>query len=175
MIVLGAAPSAQMAAVRLSTKLAPTPTAAFAETTTRSLLWIFARAIERCELVRDHRRLLQNEQQRLAQEHRRRERLLGEQRALIAELERIRDGRGGESPDGVAFEYPPSPPLHVSLSCIGAPDRLVAHYREMLRAYVVMGAGQPGGRDDHARFAADGSRCLGPARDAASRARARKS
>jgi len=36
-----------------------------AETTTRSLLWTFARAIERCQLVREHRRLVQNEQQRL--------------------------------------------------------------------------------------------------------------
>ncbi len=61
-----------------------------AETTTRSLLWTFARAIERCQLVREHRRLVQNEQQRLAHEHQEAERLLAEQRALIAELEKIR-------------------------------------------------------------------------------------
>ena len=35
---------------------------------------------------------MQTEQQRLAQEHQEAERLLAEQRALIAELESIRDG-----------------------------------------------------------------------------------
>ena len=68
-----------------------------AETTTRSLLWTFARAIERCQLVREHRRLVQIEQQRLAHEHQEAERLLAEQRALIAELEKIRDGTSGET------------------------------------------------------------------------------
>ena len=63
-----------------------------AETTTRSLLWTFARAIERSQLMRENRRLVQAERQRLAQEHQEAERLLTEQRALIAELERIRDG-----------------------------------------------------------------------------------
>ena len=61
-----------------------------AETTTRSLLWTFARAIERAQLIREHRRLVQMEQQRLAHEHQEAERLLAEQRALIADLEKIR-------------------------------------------------------------------------------------
>src|SRR5882757_1810191 len=89
-IVLGTAPSAQMAA--LSYEVGADAYCCVAETTTRSLLWTFARAIERCQLVREHRRLVQNEQQRLAHEHQEAERLLGEQRALIAELEKIRVG-----------------------------------------------------------------------------------
>src|SRR3954469_15218704 len=87
-VVLGTAPSAQMAA--LSYEVGADAYCCVAETTTRSLLWTFARAIERCQLVREHRRLVQNEQQRLAHEHQEAERLLGEQRALIAALEKIR-------------------------------------------------------------------------------------
>src|SRR3954466_2426631 len=89
-IVLGTAPSAQLAA--LAYEVGADAYCCVAETTTRSLLWTFARAIERCQLVREHRRLVQNEQQRLAHEHQEAERLLGEQRALIAELEKIRIG-----------------------------------------------------------------------------------
>src|SRR5215813_235855 len=89
MIVMGTAPSAQMAAICY--EVGADAYCCVAETTTRSLLWAFARAIERCQLVREHRRLVQNEQQRLAHEHQEAERLLGEQRALITELEKIRD------------------------------------------------------------------------------------
>src|SRR3954466_2650716 len=94
-IVLGTAPSAQMAA--LVYEVGADAYCCIAETTTRSLLWTFARAIERCQLVREHRRLVQNEQQRLAHEHQEAERLLGEQRALIAELEKIRTGQSLET------------------------------------------------------------------------------
>ena len=74
MIVLGAAPSAQMAA--LCYEVGADAYCCVAETTTRSLLWTFARAIERCQLIREHRRLVQMEQQRLAHEHQEAERLL---------------------------------------------------------------------------------------------------
>jgi len=52
-------------------------------------------------------------------------------------------GRGGDSTYNDVTESPPlplslSPPLG---SLCDLPDRLVSHYREMLRAYVVMGAG----------------------------------
>jgi len=156
MIVLGTTPSAEMTA--LCYEVGADAYCCVAETTTRSLLWTFARAIERCQLVREHRRIVQMEQQRLAHEHQEAERLLAEQRALIAELELIRDrrvgegesGRWEESTDSLSSE---SPPLPLSLSppllddCArqstrsDLPERLVAHYREMLRAYVVMGAG----------------------------------
>jgi hypothetical protein len=148
MIVLGVAPSAEMTAV--SHEVGADAYCCVAETTTRSLLWTFARAIERCQLIREHRRLVQLERQRLAHEHEEAERLLAEQRALIAELESIRDkrigngerGRGGESqessPDGSPLPLlSPSPPLYLG----DLPDTLVTHYRELLRTYVVMGAG----------------------------------
>jgi hypothetical protein len=149
MIILGNAPSSEMTA--LAYEVGADAYCCVAETTTRSLLWTFARAIERCQLVRENRRLVQIEQQRLAQEHLEAERLLSEQRALIDELESLRDGG---AVDSFPIEYKeisdcglriadwdnnrqseirnPQSPL---------PDRLVNHYRELLRASVVMGAG----------------------------------
>src|SRR4051812_17401929 len=159
-IVLGTAPSSQLAA--LAYEVGADAYCCVAETTTRSLLWTFARAIERCQLVREHRRLVQNEQQRLAHEHHEAERLLGEQRALIAELEKIRVGNlargltGNETLAGhevcggtlgavIDLERgggpPGSLPLNSKSPACDLPERLVTHYREMLRAYVVMGAG----------------------------------
>jgi hypothetical protein len=148
MIVLGAAPSAQMAA--LCHEVGADAYCCVAETTTRSLLWTFARAIERAQLIREHRRLVQMEQQRLAHEHQEAERLLAEQRALIAELESLRDGgrqgegetgRGGEPTNDENCETPRLPVSPSPILAIDLPERLIAHYRELLRAYVVMGAG----------------------------------
>ena len=95
------------------------------------------------------------EQQRLAHEHQEAERLLAEQRALIAELELIRDdaqpdlldaywrraneeqGAGSSGCSDIPESATPAPaPTPCDL-----PERLVTHYRELLRAYVVMGAG----------------------------------
>jgi hypothetical protein len=139
MIILGTAPSSEMTA--LCYEVGADAYCCVAETTTRSLLWTFARAIERCQLVREHRRLVQADEQRLAQEHQEAERLLAQQRALIAELERIRDqsrehGARGAEPETTFLLPAPGSLLPASL-----PERLVSHYREMLRAYVVMGAG----------------------------------
>ncbi len=151
MIVLGAAPSAQMTA--LAYEVGADAYCCVAETTTRSLLWAFARAIERCQLVREHRRLVQVEQQRLAHEHQEAERLLAEQRKLIAELEQIRNGKAACGLADEASEVSdcglrivdcsPNPQSEIRNPQLAPdlPDRLVSHYREMLRAYVVMGAG----------------------------------
>jgi hypothetical protein len=152
MVVLGSAPSAQMAA--LAYEVGADAYCCVAETTTRSLLWTFARAIERCQLVREHRRLVQMEQQRLAHEHQEAERLIAEQRALIAELEEIKAGdsvaaiaESGLELDAIAdcgLRIAGSPAVLTDCSQAShcdLPERLVAHYREMLRAYVVMGAG----------------------------------
>ncbi len=152
MIVLGAAPSAQMSA--LCHEVGADAYCCVAETTTRSLLWTFARAIERAQLIREHRRLVQIEQQRLAHEHQEAERLLSEQRALIAELEKIRTtDTAGQLIEGVvSLEGGIDCGIQISDSTdpqsasrnpqsLDLPERLVAHYREMLRAYVVMGAG----------------------------------
>jgi hypothetical protein len=150
MIVLGAAPSAEMTAVAY--EVGADAYCCVAETTTRSLLWTFARAIERSQLIREHRRLVQMEQQRLAHEHQEAERLLAEQRALIAELECLRDGGASVAeivPDSIAgvqdsvqfAESLLNPEPGTLNSCTDIPARLIAHYRELLRAHVVMGAG----------------------------------
>jgi DNA-binding NarL/FixJ family response regulator len=153
MIVLGRAPSADMAA--LCYEVGADAYCCVAETTTRSLLWTFARAIERSQLVREHRRMVQAEQQRLAHEHQEAERLLAEQRSLIAELEQIRNGEVGEVErrregdlnatflkESPSFPLFPTPLLDTPCEL---PAGLIAHYRELLRAYVVMGAGNLAG------------------------------
>jgi DNA-binding NarL/FixJ family response regulator len=153
MIVLGTAPSADAAA--LCYEVGADGYCCVAETTTRSLLWTIARAIERFQLVREHRRMVQMEQQRLAQEHQEAERLLTEQRALIAELELIRQGTASDSLENCrdgsiadcglriadSEDNPRSDFRSPKSTECDLPDRLVSHYREMLRAYVVMGAG----------------------------------
>ncbi len=84
--------------------------------TTRTLLWIVARAAERHQLLRENRRLLQAERHRLQLEHEEADRLLGAQHALAS----------GEFPTA-----------HARL--LASP--LVSHYREILRAHVMMGSG----------------------------------
>jgi DNA-binding NarL/FixJ family response regulator len=154
MILLGTEPSSDLAAIAY--EVGADAYCCVAETTTRSLLWTFARAIERFQLMRENRRLVQVERQRLAQEHQEAERLLTEQRALIVELERIRDNR--QPPPEIApaiGEYDDEdgdvenssemnlicPRTNAEPTKCDLPDRLVSHYRELLRTYVVMGVG----------------------------------
>jgi hypothetical protein len=112
-----------------------------AETTVRALLWRFARAIQRFNTSRENRRLIQAERQRLQQEHHEAERLLEQQRALIVDLELLQDGGPGDAdedaPDCLA-QSAVRRPAGVSLDL---PEALTAHYRELLKAYVIMGAG----------------------------------
>jgi CheY-like chemotaxis protein len=111
-------------------------------TTTRTLLWTAARAIERCQLVRDNRRLVLAERKRLQFEHQEADRLLGEQRGLIAEFQGV--AIGTELPLADASEGPPSTvpfPARISIDRSPLPDNLVAHYADLLRAYVIMGSG----------------------------------
>jgi DNA-binding response OmpR family regulator len=147
LIVLGTAPSAEMTSVCF--EVGADAYCCIAETTTRSLLWTFARAIERFNLVRENRRLLQMDRQRLAIEHQEAQRLLAEQRTLVAELEkkgqRLEQTHKADSAtdDESACDAPDKsdgPPVPLASPC-DLPERLVSHYREMLRAYVVMGAG----------------------------------
>jgi DNA-binding NarL/FixJ family response regulator len=124
-----------------------------AETTVRGLLWKLARAIQRFTLARENRRLLQAERQRLHQEHHEAERLLEQQRALIEDLEDLREGFSRPLPrvkklaeSGASSEDDPvrsileqgdsNPFAHLNL-----PPELTTHYQELLRAYVIMGAG----------------------------------
>lgn len=113
-----------------------------AETTVRGLLWKFARAIERGQLVRENRRLVQAERQRLQQEHLEAQRLLDQQRAVIADLEMIKTGNkpqaceDGECEDSLAHSA-----TERSQEPLDLPPGLESHYRELLRTYVIMGAG----------------------------------
>jgi DNA-binding response OmpR family regulator len=112
--------------------------------TTRSLIWIVARSIERHQLVRENRRLSQAEQHRLRLEHNEAERLLEEQRSLVRDLESLYDEQTARrepveeaitsAGETIARQTAPedASPL---------PSMLVHHYRELLRAYVIMGTG----------------------------------
>lgn len=124
-----------------------------ADTTVRGLLWKLARAMRRFQLVKENRRLVQAERQRLHQEHSEAQRLLEQQRALISDLEQL---SGGNSPSGnqasiaasIELDKDDDDPFEIGPPDAGAPRQplelpaaLVDHYREMLRAYVIMGAG----------------------------------
>jgi hypothetical protein len=80
-------------------------------------LWQRARAVERHTLLAENRRLAQAQQQQLQREQDEARKLLGEQRELV---ERGAPLASDESP---------------------LPKRLVEHYRELLKAYIIMGSG----------------------------------
>ncbi len=133
--------------------------------TVRALLWSAARAIERHHLLRENRRLIQAERQRLQYEHQEAERLLSQQRALITDLESLEDEssitslsenrlkRGGHSPfsprtpekrsvpDSSQIGSKPEVNLSSDSILLRLPANLVAQYSELLRAYVIMGSG----------------------------------
>jgi DNA-binding NarL/FixJ family response regulator len=117
-------------------------------TTTRSLIWLVARAVERHRLIRENRRLSHAEQHRLSSEHRETQRLLEEQRSLLRELETAGDVHAhadcANGSSGYAKSLRPQANLNL-------PPSLVAHYHELVRAYVIMGSGNLG--DDMARVA----------------------
>jgi DNA-binding NarL/FixJ family response regulator len=96
-------------------------------TTTRTLIWVVARAVQRQQLTRENRRMSQAERQRQQREHGEAERLLAQQRALIEEPR----SSGTNSPSPTADLRTPS----------GLPVELANHYRELLRTYVIMGSG----------------------------------
>ena len=88
--------------------------------TTRNLVWIVARAVQRHRLMRENSRLNEAERQRLQRKRDEAERLLGQQRMLI------------DNPEAAG------PPLEL-------PGELVHVYRELLRTYVIMGSGNLAG------------------------------
>jgi len=125
-------------------------------TTTRHLIWVVARAIQRHQLIRENRRLFQNDQRRLQREHEEAERLLRQQRTLISDLESLRRTTGGwEEPAAGAGEeggansaWSLEPSQGRDGEDHGAPSlppELIAHYRELLRTYVIMGSGNLSG------------------------------
>lgn len=118
-------------------------------TTTRNLIWVVARAVQRCQLVRENRRLNQAERQRLNREHEEAKLLLGQQQALIEELQSSDDRTESFAP--IARQGKPEPvdiPTNRSDAETSEPDlpeALVDHYRELLRTYVIMGSGNLSG------------------------------
>lgn len=105
-------------------------------TTTRALIWVVARAVERHTLISENRRLQQTQRHRLRLEHDEAHRLLEQQRAMIADLSEIRCDELNLTLSADACSTGPVRGLPQDL-----PPRLLNHYRELLRAYVIMGAG----------------------------------
>jgi DNA-binding NarL/FixJ family response regulator len=103
--------------------------------TTRTLLWIVARATERRNLIRENRRLAQAQRHRLRQEHGEAERLLTEQRSLARDWESLRDD---ESQADRIWQH--DPPRDADLAAPPG-DSLRNQYREVLRTHVIMGSG----------------------------------
>jgi DNA-binding response OmpR family regulator len=103
-------------------------------TTVRTMLWVVARAIERHNLIRENGRLNQAERNRLGSEQREAERLLGEQRTLLAELEQLEADAARDAAQSRGGEQPAEPARSL-------PEPLRAHYRELLRTQVMMGSG----------------------------------
>ncbi|MBI1901462.1 MAG: hypothetical protein HYS13_10175 [Planctomycetia bacterium] len=113
--------------------------------TTRTLTWIAARAIERHRLVREHRALSQADRHRLRLEHSESRRMLAELRSVVRDV-RVASQPGdpvcnlasSATPTADAAQLPPSP------DDVQLPPQLIAHYGDLLRAYVIMGSGNLG-------------------------------
>ena len=144
MILLGSMPPQEIDA--LCYEVGADDYCCVAETTVRGLLWKFARAIERNQLLRENRRLVQAHRQRLKQEHLEAQRLLEQQRLLIADLEVLGKGETREPSVGVdglddCLTKSITPAEQVASDL---PAALISHYRELLRTYVIMGVGNLG-------------------------------
>lgn len=111
------------------------------ETTVRGLLWKLARAIELKDLIRENRRLVQMQRQRLKQEHLEAQRLLEQQRILISDLENLAQGKPCEPTVGIDRLEDCRPKSVKATNSLDLPTKLVNHYRELLRTYVIMGVG----------------------------------
>jgi len=98
-------------------------------TTTRNLVWVMARAVQRHQLVRENHRLTLAEDTRQQRECDEAARVLNQQRALLRNL--------GVDEDQTSKDSPPQMPF--------LPEEFIAHYRELLRTYVIMGTGNLGG------------------------------
>jgi DNA-binding NarL/FixJ family response regulator len=119
---------------------------------TRTLYWVLARAAERARLLAEHRRLAQADHRRRATECLEAERLLAEQRTLLAGLERLRAvdsehhaDQARESPATIDFASNRSRAVTAPPADTEAFDPLLdtlrPHYVALLRAQVMMGSG----------------------------------
>lgn len=108
-----------------------------AAATTRTLIWQVARAAERHRLILENRRLSQVHRHRLQSEHDEATRLLAQQRTLVESAEKIQQDSQEDNQETSSDEKPVD-----TDSMIQLPDALTEHYRELLRAYVIMGSGR---------------------------------
>ncbi|HEY4307976.1 MAG TPA: hypothetical protein VGN12_00865 [Pirellulales bacterium] len=133
LIVLGSQDESEMTALCLEANA--DAYVSVQSTTTRTLLWVVARAIERHYLLRENRRLAQADQHRLEIEQGDAGQLLSEQRGLIRELDALAATAQGyaRNATGEAREE--------GVSRTPLPAQLETHYRELLRTYVMMGSG----------------------------------
>ena len=99
--------------------------------TTRHLIWVVALAVQKRQLVQENRRHRQAEQTRLGREQEEARRLLEEQRAAVEDFRAVGQIANLPKPRQVS-----NLPHDVLL-----PAELLAHYRELLRTYVIMGSG----------------------------------
>ena len=128
-LVLGDSPAHEMRV--LSYEVGAGAYVCINHTSTRELMWQLARVIERHELLVENRRLVMEHKHRLQLEHEEATRLLEQQRELIKTAQTHSWHMQGE-------------PSHPQITpCTGAsvPDSLVAHYKELLQTYVIMGSG----------------------------------
>ncbi|MDZ4778799.1 MAG: hypothetical protein SGJ19_00935 [Planctomycetia bacterium] len=142
LVILGAQPELEMAP--LSFEVGADAYLSQRTTSTRGLLWTLTKAVERCRMVRENRRLSQLERSRLEREHHEAEHVLCEQRALVRDLEslhrRCEDGtEDSEAVTSASAELASRNTLPAAQNDLPAP--LVAHYRELLRTHVIMGSG----------------------------------
>lgn len=100
--------------------------------TTRTLIWMVARAVQRRQLTRENRRLTQAEHQRRQRELLETRRVLEEQQTALHTLNMY------------AAQEHSEPSFQLATAEDALPPALVAHYRELLRAYVIMGSGNLG-------------------------------
>jgi CheY-like chemotaxis protein len=91
---------------------------------TRHLIWVAALAVQKRQLIQENRRLRQSERTRLQREQDEARRLLEEQCAAVEDFRAAPSRAGG----GATRDVP-------------LPSELIAHYRELLRTYVIMGSG----------------------------------
>ena len=140
LVVLGQASEQEMAA--LCYEVGADAYVCVNTATTRTLLWIVARATERHHLIRENRRLAQAERHRLQQEQDEAERLLTEQRGLIRDSEVVPAIARRAMRDRPAMRSRPlGPPTRPASDGRRWPSRSMTHYRELLRAHVIMGSG----------------------------------
>ena len=109
-----------------------------ATATTRTLLWVVARATERQNLIRQNRRLTQADRHRREQDCSEAQRLLSEQRGLIRDSDgspcTAADDARGIAPDALSAlaEVPEGTADVTPLD-----EELVAHYRQLLKAHEI--------------------------------------